>query len=89
MSNSKSNHWLAPVAHFAAHAVVGSLVFVIIALPAMGLGQLVRWLQSQGTSAYVLNVLTLLEYAIVTIDAFALLWHLLYSAYKAFKESMK
>lgn len=80
------DHWFAPVAHFAAHSVVGSLVFIIIALPAFGLGHLVKWLDLQGTSAYVLAVLTYLEYAIVTIDALAFFWHLLYSAYKAFKE---
>lgn len=77
------------MSHFAGHAIVGSLVFVIIALPAFGLGQLVKWLALNGTSTYILNVLTFLEYAIVTIDAVAFLWHLLYSTYNAFKESMK
>jgi len=81
-------HWLAPVAHFAAHAVVGCLIFVIIALPAYGLGHLVKWLAIQGTAPYVLQVLTLVEYAIVTADAIAFVWHLLYSLYKAFRESL-
>ena len=66
----EKEHWFSPVAHFAAHAVVGSLVFIIIALPALGLGLLIKWLELQGTSTYVLLVLTGLEYAIVTIEAF-------------------
>jgi hypothetical protein len=83
------NHWLAPVAHFAAHALVGSLVFVVIALPALGLSLLVHWLESRGAAGYVISVLTALEYVIVTIDAIAFTWHLLYSTYKAFKESIQ
>jgi cytochrome b561 len=71
------------IAHFAAHSIVGSLVFVIIAIPAFGLGLLVNWLETQGASSYVLAVLTYLEYAIVTIDALAFFWHLVYTAYKA------
>jgi hypothetical protein len=86
MTGGKQKHWFAPVAHFAAHATVGSLVFLIIALPAFGLGLLVNWLRTQGTASYVLGVLTFLEYSIVTIDACAFLWHLVYSTYKAFKE---
>jgi hypothetical protein len=89
MSAQTTPAWYAPVAHFAAHAIVGSMVFIIIALPAFGLGQLVNWLSTQGTSDYVLAVLTFLEYAIVTLDAAAFMWHLMYSTYKAFKESMK
>jgi hypothetical protein len=73
------NHWLAPVVHFAAHALVGSLVFIVIALPALGLSLLVHWLESRGAAGYV----------IVTIDAIAFTWHLLYSTYKAFKESVQ
>jgi hypothetical protein len=86
MAEPTQKHWFAPVVHFAAHAVVGSFVFLIIALPALGLGMLVTWLKTQGTADYVLGVLTTLEYAIVTIDAAAFLWHLVYSTYKAFKE---
>jgi hypothetical protein len=89
MPSSTNQTWLSPVAHFAGHSLVGTLVFIIIALPALGLGFLVSWLRLQGISEYVLGVLTLLEYAIVTLDAAALFLHLVYSAYKAFKEDIK
>jgi hypothetical protein len=82
-------HWFSPVAHFAAHAAVGSMVFIIIAMPAFGLGLLVSWLKIQGTASYVIGVLTFLEYAIVTIDAAAFLGYLVYSSYTTFKERIK
>lgn len=78
--------WWTPIAHFATHTAVGSVIFVIIALPAYGLGQLVHWLTSQGSSEYVVGVLTLLEYGIVTLDAVLLLWHLVTTGIAAMKE---
>ena len=84
----KRNNWFTPVAHFAAHILVGSIIFVLIALPAFGLGLLVQWLERQGTAQYVLVTLTLLEYAIVTVDAVGLLAHLVLNTYRAFKETL-
>ena len=81
--------WYTPVAHFAVHAVVGSLVFAIIALPAFGLGLLVAWLKLQGAATYVITVLTYLEYAIVTIDAIAFLAYLVYSSLTSFIGKIK
>lgn len=73
--------------HFLIHTLVGSMIFVIIALPAYGLGELVHWLKASGSSEYVVGVLTLLEYAIVTLDAVLLLWHLVTTGITAMKES--
>ncbi|WP_199856191.1 hypothetical protein [Diaphorobacter sp. J5-51] len=60
---------------------------MIIALPAYGLGELVHWLKASGSSEYVVGVLTLLEHAIVTIDAVLLLWHLVTTGIAAMKKS--
>lgn len=84
-----SNHataWWQPIVHFTTHTAVGSVIFVIIALPAYGLGQLVHWLTGQGAAPYVVGVLTLLEYAIVTLDALLLLWHVVTTGVAAIKE---
>lgn len=88
MSNLRKNWW-SPIVHFVTHTLVGSLIFVIIALPAYGLGELVHWLKAHGSSEYVVGVLTLLEYAIVTLDALLLLWHLVTTGIAAIKESGK
>ena len=85
-SDINGNAWWKPIVHFTTHTAVGSMIFVIIALPAYGLGQLVTWLTSQGASSYVVEVLTLLEYAIVTLDALLLLWHLVTTGITAMKE---
>ena len=62
------------------------MIFVIIALPAFGLGHLIHWLKLEGSSEYVIGVLTLLEYAIVTLDALLLFWHLVTTGIAAMKE---
>lgn len=83
---SANTAWWKPIVHFATHTAVGSVIFVIIALPAYGLGQLVHWLTTQGASAYVVTVLTMLEYVIVTFDAVLLVWHLATTGITAIKE---
>ena len=77
--------WWAPVVRFGVHVVVGSMIFVLISLPAFGLGLLVQYLANQGTAPYVVQVLTLLEYAIVTIDAVAFLAYLAITGVNAVK----
>ena len=78
--------WWSPVVHFGVHIVVGSLIFVLISLPAFGLGLLVQYLAIHGTAPYVIQVLTLLEYAIVTIDAMAFLAYLVITGINAVRE---
>ena len=78
--------WWKPIIHFLTHSVVGSAIFVIVALPSWGLGHLVAWLKLQQTAPYVLLVLTGLEYTIVTVDAVLVVAYLVYAAVKAAKE---
>ena len=72
--------------HFGVHIVVGALIFVLIAMPAFGLGALVQYLATQGAATYVIQVLTFLEYAIVTIDAMAFLVYLVITGINAVRE---
>ena len=65
--------------HFGVHVLAGSLIFVLISLPAYGLGLLVQYLAQNGAASYVIQVLTVLEYAIVTLDALVLLTYLVYT----------
>jgi hypothetical protein len=87
LMNNSDKAWWKPIVHFATHTAVGTVIFVVIALPAFGLGQLVHWLTSHGSSDYVIGVLTLLEYAIVTFDAMLLLWHVATTGIAAMKET--
>ncbi len=86
MSQKHQPTWWSPVVHFGVHVMVGALIFVLISLPAFGLGLLVQSLAVQGTDPYVVQVLTLLEYAIVTIDAMAFLAYLVITGFNAVRE---
>ena len=86
MNQKHPSTWWSPVVHFGVHVVVGSLIFVLIAMPAFGLGLLVQYLAVNGTAPYVIQVLTLLEYAIVTIDAMAFLVYLVITGINAVRE---
>ena len=86
MNQKYETTWWSPVVHFGVHVVVGSLIFVLISLPAFGLGILVQYVAAKGTAPYVIQVLTLLEYAIVTIDAMAFLAYLVITGINAVKE---
>ena len=83
--NHRANWW-SPVVHFGVHVLAGSLIFVLISLPASGLGLLVQYLAQNGTALYVIQVLTVLEYAIVTLDALVLLTYLVYTSIYSLKE---
>ncbi len=86
MNQKNPSTWWSPVVHFGVHVVVGSLIFVLISMPAFGLGLLVQYLAVNGTAPYVIQVLTLLEYAIVTIDAMAFLVYLVITGINAVRE---
>lgn len=74
------------VGHFLLHALAGLPIFLIIALPAWALNLVVAYLKQQGASAYVVGVLTFVEYGVLTIDAALYLALLCKSAYKAAKD---
>lgn len=84
MSENKS--LLHSVSEFAGKSLFGFLVFFIIAVPAIGISFFVKYLETIGLSPYLVSLLTFLDYAIVTVDALAFFYHLLYSLYALIKE---
>ena len=86
MKHNRTTTWWAAIVHFAVHIVVGAFIFILIALPAFGLGLLVQYLAIHGAAPYVIQVLTFLEYAIVTIDAMTFLVYLVITGIHAVKE---
>lgn len=77
--------WWAPITHFLAHAVVGSVIFCIIATPAVGLSLLVRALD--GTiPPFTLWVLVVLENVILIGDGVLLVVYLATTSIKFVKE---
>lgn len=78
--------WWKPVAHFAAHTTIGTVLFGIIAIPAVALNLLVAWLAGLHVGAFIITVLTFLEDAILLIDALLYLVYLGVTAKRAIKE---
>jgi predicted membrane channel-forming protein YqfA (hemolysin III family) len=90
-NNHKGEHhkkWYTPILNFATHAIVGTLVFLIVALPAIGLEHLVHMAEGWGTSAFVISVMVFLERAILVLDAGAVLLYILVSTYKEIKDML-
>lgn len=81
--------WWAPIAHFAAHTVVGTAIFVIIGLPAVGLSLGIVWLEHLGVPAFPLEVLHFVEEALCVIDAGLFLLYVILTSYHALKEFWK
>jgi hypothetical protein len=81
--------WWAPIAHFAGHTFIGSAIFAVIAVPAVGLSLLVKYLGGVGVPEFTLTVLTFLEHGILIVDAGLFVVYLCITAYKAFKEMVE
>ena len=85
--NNKS--WLTPIVHFATHTFVGTAIFFIIGVPAIGLSCLVVLLKAWNVPEFTLSVLTFLEHVILVIDATLFVVYLIFTAWTAFKEMLK
>lgn len=80
-------HWWHPIVHFLTHTVVGMLIFIVVAIPAVLLDVLVNFLAKHQLAApYLLSVMSLLEKAIFTLDAILVMAYLVVTAIRATKE---
>jgi hypothetical protein len=82
----KNKRWWAPIAHFATHTVVGTVIFAIIGTPAILLGLAMHWLEHFPLPHYTVTVLEALEKLIVSVDAALYVVYLVYTFVKAVKE---
>lgn len=87
-NNGLDHKWYKPIINFATHAFVGTLIFLIVALPAIGLEHLVHMAESWGTSDFVISTMVFLERAILVLDAGAVLLYILISTYKEIKDML-
>lgn len=78
--------WWSPIAHFGAHGFVGTIIFLIIMVPAVLLNHLVQYLAKFGISDFTLLILGLLEHAIVLVDAGLFFVFICIGAARAIKE---
>jgi hypothetical protein len=82
--------WWTPIVHFLGHTLAGTMIFLIIALPAVGLYFLVKYLaEVQGVSGYTIEVLKVLEHVVLTIDAALLVIYVMVTAMRAARELLQ
>lgn len=70
---------------FAVHALVGMVIFGIIAVPALLLSKVVTMLVEGGGDPVVIAALKVIEYSILWVDVGLFLVHLNVSAYRTVK----
>ncbi|KGM38697.1 hypothetical protein JY96_21210 [Aquabacterium sp. NJ1] len=85
MSNGNTPWW-SPIVHFVTHAVVGTVIFVVVAIPAWLIDALVEWLKEHHGQPYTIHVLEILAEGIVTLDAILVFAYFVLTAWKAVKE---
>ncbi|CAG5012163.1 hypothetical protein DYBT9275_05120 [Dyadobacter sp. CECT 9275] len=88
MDGNEGSGWQ-PYYQFAVHIIVASLIFVLIALAAVGLGYFVHYLEEKKTSAFIIYTLTFVEYLIFIIDVFLYLLQIIEHSLKTGKKLWK
>ncbi len=70
---NQKRRWWRPLANFFINAAMGTLVFLIIGIPAVALSISVHRLESFKVPTFTVSVLTFLEHSILVIDAMTVL----------------
>lgn len=83
--NTKHSPWQTLV-RLVTHIIIGSLLFVAIAIPAIALNLWVHYLETLKVSEYIIWIITGVEYFLITADALVLVVLVWKSAIKAAKE---
>jgi hypothetical protein len=77
------------VLNFAVHAVVGTVLFIVVGLPALLLNLITLHLSSLGANGFTLAVLTLIEHAILVFDGVAVLVYIGVSTWRELKDMLR
>lgn len=84
--NEAEEPWWKALVEFACHVFVATLIFLLMALPAVGLDFLLQWLESFKINGLILRGLSLVKKAVFVVDLLLFLiclanmsWHFLRS----------
>lgn len=82
-----AKYFYTPIVNFAVHALVGTVIFLIIGLPAVVLGIIVHHLDGiSGVSRFTVSTLTFLEHALLVVDSVAVVAYVTISTYREIRE---
>jgi hypothetical protein len=71
-----AEQWWVPLVEFAVHIITGTVIFLCIAAPAVGLDLLLKKLSPLGVSGFILWGLSLAEKVLFGLDLFLFLFYL-------------
>ncbi len=86
MSDKK---WYSAVLDFGTHTIVASLIFIVIAIPAIGLSIAVSKLTAIGVSELTVAIISILEYSLLILDSIVFIGYLIIESFKFLKEVSK
>lgn len=82
----KSKKWYITIIDNITHAIVGTISFLTVAVPAVMLFKFMKYIESLGVDGLTLVVLHTLESIMLLIDAAVVLRYIAVKAYNDFKE---
>ncbi len=82
MHAEKSGFWWTPIVNFVVHSIVGTAIFLVVGVPAVILSLLVHALEGVRVSPTTLFILSLLEHAILIVDAVAVIVYIGIASYR-------
>lgn len=88
-SIGRRREWWWPIVRFALHEIVGCTLFVVVYLPALGLHELVYWLQSLELGSLFIITVEVAEYILLLCDTFLFVVFNLAETVKASRELWK
>lgn len=81
--------WWTPVAQIGVHTLVGLLIYLIIAVPAVLLGMAIEYLGKLNLPGFTLAVLEVLEHGILLVDTLLFVVYVGVTGIKAFREILE
>jgi hypothetical protein len=67
-SSSVAAPWWVPLTEIATHILGGAILFIVLAVPAVGLDLLLHWLPQLGVSTFILTGLVAVKFGIFGVD---------------------
>ena len=72
-AEASEEKWWRPLLEFCIHVFVGTIIFLLIAAPAVGLDVLVSWLSGEEIGIWIIRGLKFAEYILFSVDLILLL----------------
>lgn len=86
MTDEKEGKWWDPLLIFLKEVIAGTIILILIGIPAICISLIVHWLEKQGIDSNIVTGLTMIEYTLFFVDGALFVFYIIKSAIKAGKE---